>query len=593
MHENIPLMNELPPTPVPGPAGDVPVPVPTTPVSVMRQRPRWRWLVALFTTAFLLVGTIGIAGFAQIGRAGAGVSPDFLPENTIAYGESRLDLPGDQRDQLAAFLAHFPGFSDPGAFGIKLDQALDAFVSMATNGELSYTEDVQPWADRSAAFGIPALPADLSGREQPPVVVAFGVTDRAALESRLSNVIERFEVPTTTEDYNGTTITQFGEGSDEIGALAVTDPYLLIATSPDVLRGSLDVIAGTTPALSADPDYQAATSTLPADRLGAVYLDTAQLKPLIEQSMSDTEMMGMDLGGMLDLLPNAVAAALRAESDHLGLDAVVVPGPATPAVAVRETQLASRFPAETTVYLEVRDVGATFRNLITQIKAQIEPTLDDETRADLEQVERILGTPLESYLDFLEDAAIGVGHGENTINLGLIATVSDEVVAQERVSQVVGQLRLAAASSDAPITVTQSDVNGVTVTTVAIDPVAAGLPSDLPIQPQLELATGDGLVLLGIGDFVTQALQRDPATSLASNPRYSAAVSAAGTPNAGVVWLDMASTIELVETFIPEDERAAYETNVKPFLAPLDSFVAATTVTDTGAILGRTLLYVR
>jgi hypothetical protein len=167
------------------------------------------------------------------------------------------------------------------------------------------------------------------------------------------------------------------------------------------------------------------------------------------------------------------------------------------------------------------------------------------------------------------------------------------VVAQERISQIVGQLRLAGVQEGVPFTVSQSDVNGVTVTTVAIDPVAANLPPNLPIQPQVELATGEGLVLLGIGDFVTQALQRDPAASLATNPRYTTAVAEAGTPNAGLVWLDVASAIALIETFIPEDELAAYQTNVKPFLEPLDSFVASATVTDTGALRGRSLLYVR
>jgi hypothetical protein len=549
--------------------------------------------VALFTTAFMLVGTLGIAGFAQVGRAGAGVSPDFLPENAIVYAEARLDLPGDQRDQLVAFLSHFPGFNDPGAFDIKLDQALDGFVSMATGGELSFPEHIAPWADRSVAFGIPSLPEDPSRREQPPVVVAFGVTDRAALETSLENAITAFEIPTTEEDYNGTTITLVGDASNEIGALAVTDPYLLIAPSADVVRGSLDVLAGTVPPLTADPDYVAATSALPADRLGAIYFETAQLTTLIEQSMDEVEAMGMQLGAILDMLPVAVGSALRANADHLALESVVVPGAAAPALAVRETALASRFPADTTVYVEVRDVGAAFRALIEQVKAQIEPTLDEEARQDLEQVERILGTPLESYLEFLEDAAIGVGHGDGSIEFGVIATVADEVVAQERISQIVGQLRLAAAQEGVPFTVTQSDVNGVTVTTVAIDPVAADLPPDVPIQPQISIATGEGLVLIGLGDFVTQALQQDPASSLATSPRYSAGIAAAGTPNAGVVWLDMASTITLIESFIPEDERAAYEINVKPFLEPLDSFVAAASLTDTGAIVGRALLYVR
>ena len=62
----------------------------------------------------------GVAVFAQ---TGSHRWPDLLPATAVAYGELRLDLPGDQHDQLAAFMAHFPGFDDPASFDTKLDAA--------------------------------------------------------------------------------------------------------------------------------------------------------------------------------------------------------------------------------------------------------------------------------------------------------------------------------------------------------------------------------------------------------------------------------------------------------------------------------------
>jgi hypothetical protein len=67
-----------------------------------------RWLVALLTTLAMLLGSLGLAAFAQTGDA---TGPEFLPADTFLYAEARLDLPGDQREQLMTFLGHFPGLA--------------------------------------------------------------------------------------------------------------------------------------------------------------------------------------------------------------------------------------------------------------------------------------------------------------------------------------------------------------------------------------------------------------------------------------------------------------------------------------------------
>ena len=96
---------------------------PTRPTAGSGPSSGWRAVVAGLITAIMLVVTLGVAVFAQTGRAADG--PTFLSPTTFLYAELRLDLPGDQRAQLMSFLGHLPGFADPAAFDAKLDEAID------------------------------------------------------------------------------------------------------------------------------------------------------------------------------------------------------------------------------------------------------------------------------------------------------------------------------------------------------------------------------------------------------------------------------------------------------------------------------------
>src|SRR5688572_8543364 len=70
---------------------------------------RWRWLAAGVAT-LLVVAMIG--GVFLLLRPQAG-TPSlvamYAPADVAGYIEARLDMPGDQRDNLATFMGHFPG----------------------------------------------------------------------------------------------------------------------------------------------------------------------------------------------------------------------------------------------------------------------------------------------------------------------------------------------------------------------------------------------------------------------------------------------------------------------------------------------------
>src|SRR6476469_4095273 len=113
------------PTPQPYEPGVAWAPaVPVSTVPARRRGGRLRWAAALAIVAVILGASAAVAALITNGASRSTVL-GYVPPGSIAYGEVRLDLPGDQRQAVGAFLSKFPGFHDQAALDTKLDEILD------------------------------------------------------------------------------------------------------------------------------------------------------------------------------------------------------------------------------------------------------------------------------------------------------------------------------------------------------------------------------------------------------------------------------------------------------------------------------------
>src|SRR3954451_16577534 len=154
---------------------------------------RLRWLVAGLAT-LLVFAVVGGVLFLAAPRAGtASVTAHYVPADTSVYAEMRLDLPGDQHDNLAAFMSHFPGFADQAAFQQKLDESLNTLVVRSNGAGIDWNNDVKPWfGGQIAVFGDPnttPTPIEIDSGNyspQPPkIVIAFTVADKDKLQQTI------------------------------------------------------------------------------------------------------------------------------------------------------------------------------------------------------------------------------------------------------------------------------------------------------------------------------------------------------------------------------------------------------------------------
>src|SRR5258706_10051947 len=170
-----------------------------------------RWAIAIGGIAIVVGITIAIVALTSGSRPTPSIAVGYMPSDTVQYGEYRLDLPGDQRQKLAAYLSKLPGFADQSAIQPKLNEVFDRIVAAASNNSQTFTTDIQPWF--GGQIGIGSGPPNLSpvtgDTQSGPVMgmsglgnqlVVVTITDPAKAKAWVEKVVG---TSATASDYGG------------------------------------------------------------------------------------------------------------------------------------------------------------------------------------------------------------------------------------------------------------------------------------------------------------------------------------------------------------------------------------------------------
>ena len=560
--------------------------VPAEAVSNGRIGGRHRWAVAGVAT-IALIGVIGAFVLFSGPRPGT-PSPvaHFAPADVTTYVEVRLDLPGDQRDRLAEFMSHFPGFADQASFERKLDETFNSMLRSSDSG-LDWARDIEPWFDgQLAIFSSEPVETDSITAPQNMSIVAM-VTDRTALEALIAQKMG--DTTTVDEDYNGVVVRTVEDESGPGGSFAITDEALVVAISSDEVKAALDVRADRAPGLADDEFFLAQLGSLHADRLATVYFEHDPTVSIDPMDVPRGLPFDLPMGCASELTSAGAVRALaevRAEGDRMTLTARARPSgtDGLPLPPNEPSVLSASMPSDTVAYFEMRQLGASISHRLGRL---IDCIGGMEGGPDLGQLERFLGTSPESYFDFVDDAAVAVSFTDDEPTGGMIATVDDETVARTRVERLLTTIRALAGLGDS-VAVTEQEHAGATLTVVTI---AGGLSSEGLSSTSFAITVANGRLYMGMGDFVVQALDRTAGDSLAGNPRFSAALSAGGTISAGVGYLDLARLRTVAEAGMDPAGRTSYETDSRPFIEPL-SHLAFIARTENDIVVSNVFLYV-
>lgn len=524
---------------------------------------RWRWVAASVATLAILALVAGIV-FLGARPGTPSLVAQFAPADAAIYTELRLDLPGDQRDRLVSFMSNFPGFADPATFQQKIDDTL-ANALRSTGAGFDWRADIEPWFGGEIGMFSSSL-APTQGTP-PSMTIVLTVKDRGKFDELVYSKLTGPGLEMKSEDYKGQQV--WSGNSPDAGrrfTWAVTDEALVISLRNEDLKAALDIKAGEIPGLADDAFFVGQLGQMHADRLALVYYDYSGILETVPAGASL-----LPAGCLDDLQAGAdtrLLAEVRAESDHLAVNMrsqVPTGGNLPPAPANKRSALAESIPSATLAYIEMREVGAGIKYLVGELISCV--TSGIPGGFDVRQLEQLIGTAPEDYFDFLDDAAFALTFTDGKVGGGIVASVDDENVARTRIDRLLGAVGLVGGVSG--LTTAEQQHGAATITVISFD----GGPMPAGEVPSISISVTGGRLYLGVGDFVTGALDRAAADSLATTPRLQQALSAAGAENAGIVYVDIGAIRQAFESTIPGDGQVTYDNEIKPFLAPITHFI--------------------
>ena len=562
-------------------------PVPSTDMTALPGanpgRSRTRWLVG---GGIALAAVVGIVLAATL--LGARPLPEalrYVPADSAVVVELRPELPGDQRQKLGNFLAHFPGFDDQSILQTKIDEALGRIVQEATAGKVDYATQVKPLMAGplivAASSDVLKGVAGANGEPQGVLVVATseeGTTCDTVFKTTTAGSTHRDVEIRTVEDTGGISCATHGR-------------FVLMGDLEGV-KGGLDArLDGS--GIDTDENYQAAHKSLTGDQLGTSYVSGAALSDLVDDM---TSMMGASLPE--GSIPDWTIGGFRVEDDALVVDAlaapVTAPSPPSGAPTVAppsESQFAAVLPADTLAFIEAHGVGALAGRGLAELRADPEQA---EMLQEVEAALSILGGA-DNLTEWIEDVGIAVLPTDDGVGGTLLIRATDAEAAKDHVAQIRNLLVLASTGTD--ITVNDSDHNGVTITTVDLgdlNELIGGLsglggvpaPEIPPIDARVsfQMAVREDLVLITVGEeLAARILDVEAGASLKTSPTYSRSMDLVGATNSTQVYVAIDSTLVLLERLLPAEELETFLTEAKPYTDHLAGTSVSTTMSGTSS----------
>ncbi len=535
---------------------------------------RVRWSISLLVVA-LVIGATAVAFAALSGGSSLSTLAGWAPVDTYAYGEVRLDLPGDQKQAVADLLSHFPGFADESSLDSKVSQALDRIITDASQGRASYSE-IQPWLGDAAAVALHGTLDPSTKTAQ--ALVAVSITDATKARAFITSH-DPGAATETSEPYGGVqlTVRQLRDGTKEAYAIL---PTVVLAGDEASVKEAID--SKGTSGFADVPNVKAAVAAIDGTPLGFAYID---LRRVVETSLAASPAASALVGtSFLDRVPPWVAMTARARSDGIQVDVTEPAVQGMSDTANRTSTLASRLPATTVAAFEVRDLGARLRAALDQLKSQ---DATKEGASQLEQGLALIGG-FDNLVGWAGDASFVVTAHDGAFDGGLVVQAADEGKAASTLAMLRNLASLAGGSGTASISIRDEAYGDGTITVVDLGDAAAlgalgGGNLAIPAGTRVSFAytVQKGLFVIGSTDaFVKSVVDTTAGSSLADQGRSKQAIDRAGASNAGQGYVDFAGIANAIESMMPPDARARYESDVKPYVTPLGAIAGATTGGD-------------
>jgi hypothetical protein len=542
---------------------------------------RLRWGMALLIT-LVIVGIGAVAALLLTGQSAPSTVVGYAPADSIMYGELRLDLPGDQRQKLGQFLSKFPGFKDQANMPTKVDEVLDRIVLAMTSNQQDFTTHIKPWFGGELGFSFSNLPVTATpDMKDVRFLVLVSVSDAAKARAWLDGVLK--DSPTSTADHNGTQLLLLGDGTLK-GAIGIHGKVMLVGDETSV-RAAVDT-NGAGPLPKAER-FATALASVRGDSLGYFFFDMDRYFEWIAAAAQSTPGgLGVEFDETFrNLLPEWMVMRLQARGDAIAFE-VASPHVDSPVkFSNRAGALAPHLPPSTILLTDAHEIGDALLQTV-----QIYRTNPGTAEAfkQIDQVAVLFGG-FDGILGWMRDGGFALTRDGDKLDGGLVFSPKDRAGGERLLATLRSYAVLGGGQVGLQVQVHDEPYAGTTISVIDLGDwrdiaALAGGGASIPFEGRLELAYAatDQILVIGIGDtFVKAVLDAKPGTSLADDARYKSLLDRVGAQNIGSVYLDVTAVREMIESLFRTADAAGfanYETEIKPYLLPLDAYIQSSSI---------------
>lgn len=508
----------------------------------------------------------------------------FRPSLTqVFYLQEVLDL----RDNSAVFapLLALPAVSRTARLATE---------SLPTDAiEVDVAQDLLPWLGREVSLAILADPSRTASHHNrmtkisangtpdyagPPLVLAAVTRNPGASTTFLVKIREQMEaegVVFTNKEYRNILMTEIAMPRELPLAYAIVDNLVIFASDVIALERTIDsMLDEQQPVLAETAEFQSMISSLPANRLGLLYLDSPLLLEGIPEEVQPWQLRTIDrMAISLGLADEGVRLDYAL---HYPLNDLTQQQLDWLRGAGTNDELADQVPPDCLFYLAGDGLSLLWESTFEE---------RNDVQALILEVEKELGfqPDIEEFIQLADDgyAWIGfedtqglLGGGQIPLNFLFLAPVQERRQAEDRVADL--QEVLAAMNLLGPLN--KETVNGIPVTMVEYRPTKHALGYGF---------NGDDILFVGTSENVLRAATYQRMTSLADSEPYTTVNGAQSRRNRAFLYVDIARLRRLMERSLDDDTYAMYRAQVQPYIEQMQAAaLGIEPVDETGHVRG-------
>jgi uncharacterized protein DUF3352 len=492
-------------------------------------RPRFVPILVLAAlAAALLVAACG-GGNSDSGKDPADAAPPGAP----VFIEVSIQPEGEIAENVSSLAEKVAGIDSIGAL---IAEELERSVA-DEGGELDFEKEVEPWLGDEAGLFL----QEYDGDDFNGAGVALQVADEGEAEDFLDKTIEESDETYEDGSFEGVDFHSDEEGS----TLGLTEGLLLYAQDEAVFKQMVTALDGEN--LASIGSFEDATSEVPDDSVGDIYVDIGALIQEAGQGIEDETRLGFELLGIEPEGSTALISLVPgAETLEMDISSNLTSGSALGGDA---SGLLGSLPAGSVAAVASPEYGKALEQMIDQIDENGIPgeVPPHQFKSGLQQA----GIDLESIVGSIGDIGVFVeGNSERTLGGALVIESKDPDEARNTVKNL--GLLLRASGIPGIAAVSEGGTTGFSIRSGEFGP-----------KP-LVVVAGGSKIAISYGPKAAAAALSEKAGTLADDPAFGEAKEAlGGTPISG--FLDGPAALGLFEALASPADQADL-VDVKPYL---------------------------